>query len=273
MYSLFLAPSKSNDSIMIHVVKNESITTIASQLKEDNAINSSTTLKILIKFFNSSGKIARGDYKFDPHESVLHIALQIAQSHHNVDPIRVTFKEGATNTEMASTLTKDLPNFDSASFLALVNGKQGYLFPDTYFFFPLSTPEEIVETLSGNFDTQIAPLKAEIASSGKPESDIIIMASIIEKEAHGQDDNGLISGILWKRIANGMPLQVDAAPSTYKQKGLPLQPISNPGIQAIEASLHPIASPYLFYLHDKNGMVHFATTYSEHERNIARYLQ
>ncbi len=70
-----------------------------------------------------------------------------------------------------------------------------------------------------------------------------------------------------------MPLQVDAAKITYTTKGLPVEPIANPGSDTIKAAINPVDSPYLFYLHDKNGKVHFAETYSEHKRNINLYLK
>lgn len=99
------------------------------------------------------------------------------------------------------------------------------------------------------------------------------MASILEGEAKGKEDIGLISGILWKRISLGMPLQVDVDRSTYEKKGFPVAPLNNPGLMSINASLNPIASKYLYYLHDKNGKVHYATSYEEHKRNINNYLK
>ena len=116
-------------------------------------------------------------------------------------------------------------------------------------------------------------LKPEIISSLKTEADIIKMASLIEGEAKGDADRGLISGILWKRIKIGMPLQVDSALETYKTKGLPKSPIDNPGLAAIKAAILPQSSSYLYYLHDKNGNVHYAKSYVEHEQNVLKYLK
>ena len=103
--------------------------------------------------------------------------------------------------------------------------------------------------------------------------DIIIMASIIEKEAKGDADRAMISGILWKRISIGMPLQVDAAPETYKSRGLTKSAISNPGLEAIKSAIYPQKSPYLYYLHDKNGGIHYAKNFSEHQSNEQKYLR
>jgi UPF0755 protein len=124
-----------------------------------------------------------------------------------------------------------------------------------------------------NFKKKVAPLRAEIDAFGKSEEEIIIMASIVEREADGDSDREVISGILWKRLERGIALQVDAAPVTYERRGLPESPIANPGLLAIEASLRPQASSYLYYLHDKEGGIHYARTFDEHRANIARYLK
>src|SRR5690606_10221682 len=86
----------------------------------------------------------------------------------------------------------------------------GFLFPDTYFFLPSVTPEEVIKTLSLRFDEMAEPLANEIAQSGKSMSDIVTMASILEKEANTFEDKKIVAGILWKRLEIGMALQVDA---------------------------------------------------------------
>ena len=70
-----------------------------------------------------------------------------------------------------------------------------------------------------------------------------------------------------------MPLQVDVAPETYKIKGLPKSPIGNPGLEAIVATIRPQSSPYFYYLHDKDGIVHYAKNFTEHKKNILKYLK
>jgi UPF0755 protein len=93
----------------------------------------------------------------------------------------------------------------------------------------------------------------------------------------GNGDREIISGILWRRLANGMPLQVDADPDTYKTKGLPANPICNPGLDSIKAAIYVLKMhnlpPYLYYLHDKNGTIHYAKTFAEHNANIKKYLR
>jgi len=116
---------------------------------------------------------------------------------------------------------------------------------------------------------------------------------LIEKEVPDSDDRKIVSGILWKRLELGMALQVDAVfpyitgkqkvlledlkidslYNTYLHKGLPPGPISNPGLDAIDAARNPKESPYLYYLSGNDGKTHFAKTFSEHLRNKEKYLK
>jgi UPF0755 protein len=185
----------------------------------------------------------------------------------------VTIKEGMDNEDIGKLLADKLPSFRKDLFVASTYNKQGYLFPDTYYLYSLDTTDELVKKLSDNFDLKIKSVLSQIEASGKSLDDIITMASILEGEASGKEDIGIISGILWKRISMGMPLQVDVDKTTYRNKGLPIAPINNPGLLSIKAALNPIDSPYLYYLHDKDGKVHYATAFDEHKKNISRYLK
>ena len=270
-YSLS-APLGNKDAI-IHIHSGESVTTVSSELENKNAIRHSLILKIFVRLFESSNGVVSGDYLIKKHSPVFVVAWQIGRGHHNIDPIKITIREGLNNEQIAVILADKLSGFRKDLFLSGVNDKQGYLFPDTYFLFPLDTPDEIIDKLSNNFQSKIKKLNGDIGKSGKSLQEIITMASILEGEAGGKEDIETISGILWKRISLGMPLQVDIDKSTYTNKGLPNRPLNNPGSMSITASLNPKDSPYLYYLHDKNGNVHFAVTFEEHKRNISNYLK
>lgn len=270
-YYLFSSPVNSTHSktITTHISLNDTLSSVSDELKSKEVIRSKFFLKSFVFLFNPSLKISQGDYLFKRSSPVFTIAWQLAKGEHKIDLIRVTLREGLTNEEMADILADKLSGFRRDLFLEETKGKQGYLFPDTYFFFPMDTTSDIVNVLSDNFDNQIK----KVLGIDKDILDTIRMASIIEKEAAGNDDAYLISGILWKRIRIGIPLQVDAAMSTYKTKGLPSDPISNPGLVSIKAALNPTSSSYLYYIHDKDGIVHFANSFEEHKRNISWYLK
>ena len=105
------------------------------------------------------------------------------------------------------------------------------------------------------------------------EQAIITLASILEGEAKTEVDMKIVSGVLQKRLAMGMRLQVDVAPVTYDKTGLPDVPIASPGIMALTAAFNPIVTNYTYYLTGKDGTMHYAKTFEEHKKNIAKYLR
>ena len=208
--------------------------------------------------------------------------------------ITVTIPEGYTVKQIAEVFEKS-NLFLKSEFLNLHQIDEGYLFPDTYKFFKNTTPQKVAEKMKNNFDIKTAEFLPELSRQKKSLKDIIIMASIIEKEVPNPQDRKIVSGILWKRIERGIGLQVDASLmyilgktsaeltqddlkinspyNTYKYKGLPKVPISNPGKNAIEAAVFPQTSPYLFYLSDNDGITRYARNFEEHKNNKFKYLQ
>lgn len=177
---------------------------------------------------------------------------------------------------------------------------EGYLFPDTYRIFASSTVSDILVKMLDNFDHKLTPqMRADIKSQNKSISEIVIMASIIEKEApfHGQDngDAKIVSGIFWNRIRNNQALQSDATLSfilrdnkpahsgnelnntslynTYKYRGLTPGPICNPGLLAIEAAIYPTKTSYNYFLTAPDGNIYYAKTYDDHLQNKYKYLK
>ena len=213
------------------------------------------------------------DYFFGEKLSVWSVAKRIEKGEHDMARISVTIPEGFDLKQIADVFSSKLNSFDKEKFLLKAEGMEGYLFPDTYFFLNDANETDVINLMNGNFKKKIRPLLSDISAFGKTEKEIITMASIVEKEAKGDNDREIISGILWKRIKIGMPLQADAAPETYKTKDLPKNPIANPGILSIKAAIYPKSSPYLYYLHDKDGNIHYAINFSEHNRNIQKYLK
>ncbi len=187
--------------------------------------------------------------------------------------VRVTFVEGTTLPEMAALVARSLPWVTEQDFLAAAKGQEGYLFPDTYFFQAGDTSSEIVSRMRADFDTRVAPLLSDVRASGHSLRDVVIMASIIEGEAKAPADRRMVSGILWNRIAKGMRLQADAAPETYAHAGLPAEPINEPGLDSLDAAVHPASTPFLYYLTGRDGLMHYASTYAGHQANLRRYLQ
>lgn len=269
----FSAPSNFPVNKVIKIESGMSLRSVSLELKQKHAISSIQTFEAFMLIFGGEKQIISANYLFEKKLPVFEIARRISGGEHHTAPVAITFPEGFDINQIADTTALKLENFDKEEFLVKAKDLEGYLFPDTYFFLTNANETDVIKSMTNNFDKKFTPFLPEVALSGKTEKEIIIMASIIEGESKGDIDREVISGILWKRIKIGMPLQVDAASETYKTKGLPKNPIGNPGLASILASIHPQNSSYLYYLHDKDGNIHYAKTFAEHKKNILKYLK
>lgn len=176
-------------------------------------------------------------------------------------------------------------------------GLEGYLFADTYRFRPSSSPIEVVEKMLDNFDRQLnTKMRQDIAKQGKTIYQIVTMASLIEKEVRSEKDMQIVSGIFWRRLADGQRLEscatlayilgenkpqysyketrIESPYNTYLNSGLPPGPICSPSLKAIKAAIYPIANNYNFFLtRPDNGQTVFSRTFDEHKVNKAKYLK
>ncbi|KKR62480.1 MAG: Aminodeoxychorismate lyase [Parcubacteria group bacterium GW2011_GWA2_40_37] len=259
--------------IIFRVEHGSSLRSVSLKLKEENIIRSRLVFETFVILLGREKRVIEADYYFENKFPVYEVARRIGKGEHHLAPVVVTIPEGFDAVQIADAFVPKLVNFDKSKFLSEAAGLEGYLFPDTYFFQRTDTETDVIKSMRANFEKKMLSLKSDIALSGRTQREIIVMASLIEGEAKGEVDQALISGILWKRISIGMPLQVDAAFVTYKTKGLPGSPIGNPGMEALQAAIHPKSSPYLYYLHDKNGEIHYAKLFSEHRQNVEKYLK
>ncbi len=297
-YHFFIsAPSDFPAGSIVTVQKGDVLTEISHSLKDRHIIRSEVAFQFFSILFSSDRRVIAGDYYFEHKTPVYEAAYRLSHGRYGLSVVKTTLPEGSTVYEMSKILGNKLPYFDKDEFMKRAGTKEGYLFPDTYFFFPTARADEIIKLMSDTFTQKIDSIKTEIASSGRKLSDIITMASIVEKETNKDEDRRIVAGILWKRIKLGMALQVDApflyiketadnnrevtlddlkinSPyNTYTHRGLTPTPIGNPGLAAILASAQPKETPYLFYLYDRNGMIHYAKTFDEHKANKMKYLQ
>lgn len=272
-FLFFSAPIDFPIETIINIKEGSSLRAVSKDLEINNIIRSRVIFETFVIIFGAEKHINSGDFLFEDKLPVFEIARRISKGERYLAPIKITIPEGFNVFEISESFKFKLSNFNEEKFLLEAKNKEGYLFPDTYLFLTTDNEQDVLRSMSDNFEKKISPLRPMIISSGKSEKDIIIMASLIEEESNGDADREFISGILWKRISLGMPLQVDAEPNTYKTKGLPQNPISNPGLKAIKAALYPKASSYLYYLHDNEGNIHYAKTFEEHKINKTKYLK
>lgn len=288
--SLFSSTVVTTEKI-VTIEKGNSIISVGKILEEKGLVHSGLAFRILAQ--SEGVSVKSGQYIFEKGELSLEEAVRrLSEADYGDVYERITIPEGSTNVQIAEVIKRSSFIFDEQKFKELTEGAEGYLFPDTYNFLPETNLEKIISTLQTGFDTRIEPLKKEIELSGRTLEDIIIMASIIEKEATGDiDEKKIVSGILWKRLDEGMLLQVDApfqyingvvraadlrkdGPyNTYTRTGLTPTPIGNPGIDSILAAINPTKTAYYYYLHGKDGNIRYGISYDNHINNINRYLR
>ncbi len=288
------APADFPANKIIKIESGRSVREVAELLSAKNIVAQPEIFIALMRVFGGEKGVIAGGYYFDRPLNVLIVAKRLSRGEFNLTPIKVTLPEGTTTKEMSRILAKSLPEFDPQTFATLTKDKEGYLFPDTYYFLPTTTTEEIVEQLTETFKNKTAALAAKALWSKHSFHDIIIMASLLEEEAKTFSDRKMIAGILWKRLAAGMRLQVDAvfpyiigkntfqvtksdlrvnSPyNTYRYAGLPAGPITNPGLEAIMAALDPTPSPYWYYLTGQDGKMYYSEDFDGHKDNRVNYL-
>ncbi|MFA7301346.1 MAG: endolytic transglycosylase MltG [Candidatus Shapirobacteria bacterium] len=174
---------------------------------------------------------------------------------------------------------------------------EGYLFPDSYLIPNYYDVTKTVSLIRQNFDDKTSILNIDKNNL----SQIVTIASLLEREAKTKVDKQMVAGIINNRLKMGMALQIDATVqylrdtknhpvkywlqlskndlkivspfNTYLNPGLPPSPICNPGIDSLFAAQNPTASDYIYYIHGTDGTMHFAKTLAEHNKNIAKYLR
>lgn len=284
---------------------------IASELKKEGIIKSSLFFNIYAFLSGNHEKLQAGVYDVSPSMSVAALIQKLASG--DIARRRITVVEGWDLQDIANYVDQKNIYFKdqflaaakqdySADFAFLKTkpknvGLEGYLFPDTYYVPANSMPQDFIRMALANTDRKItADMRKQIAKDKRTIAQVITMASILEKEVPTLKDKKIVSGILWKRLANGWALQVDSTINyitnkndagatladlkidsqynTYKYTGLPLGPISSPGLDSIMAAVYPTKSEYWFYLSsNKTGETVFSRTYEEHKAAMAKHLK
>lgn len=284
--------SKSEISTIFVVSKGDGIREIANHLKEKGLIKSRIVFFLIIKQLSLDKEIQAGDFRLSPKMNAQEIALSLT---HGTLDIWITIPEGKRGEEVAGILKKEFAAYDP-SWQSILMSNEGYLFPDTYLIPKDADINIIISIMKNNFNAKIKSIN--LSQSDTRLREIIIIASLIEREALIDNEKSIIASVIANRLKAGISLDIDAtlqyikgkdvtgkwwsiptiedkkinSPyNTYKNTGLPPFPISNPGLAAIKAALNPQDSDYYYYIHDSKGNVHFAKTLEEHNSNIKKY--
>lgn len=283
---------------------------IALNLEEEHIITDARPLYLYTSLLGKDTGLQAGVYRLLPTMKVRDL-LALFQGGTNVS-LDVTIPEGFTLDKILARFTEAGFEVSGRDFIVTSTLKreysflgdvptgstlEGFLFPETYTFSAGASGDDIRTTLLNTFQERFNPRwYAIIQEQGRTVLDIVTMASILEKELPNLRDKKIGAGLLWRRILVGMPLQVDATVNyatgkslpavtfedlevespynTYKHTGLPPGPISNPGLESIEAAIFPEDSPYWFYLSRQDtGETIFSQTYEQHLAAKAKYLQ
>lgn len=204
----------------------------------------------------------------------------------------------------AAVGTSSVTSSENAFFLSQVKplsvDLEGYLFPDTYRFFADATAGDVVDKMVGAMSAKLGEALPKdengfsLVGSMTPH-EVLTLASILEREVRSAAEMKDVADIFLKRLKIGMPLQADSTIAYYLGKtsaemtlddlkkdnpfnsytnvGLPPGPISNPGMNAIDAVLHPTSNPYFYFLTKDDGTVVYAETFDGHVANKMRYLR
>jgi len=275
--------------------KGEGVRQVANNLKTQGFIRDSIVFFLMVRQLGLDGKIQAGEFRISSSMNAEQIANTLQTA---TNDLRVTIPEGKRAEEIADILSTEFPNFDNSWRSQLV-AKEGYLFPDTYSFPKDATIDTIISTMTNNYKTKYESLQGG-RKKDLTEKEIVTIASLVEREARHDEDRPLVASVILNRYAVGMKLDIDAtiqyalgydtvskrwwkenlslddlalnSPyNTYKVSGLPPTPISNPGLKALEAVVNPATTDYIFYISDKNGVNHYATTNDEQEANKKKY--
>lgn len=280
------------------VTKGDTVSKVASKLQSQQFIRSTLLFKVMTKIVAQDVVVQPGTYSLSKSMNPAQI-LAILQT--QTQDVWVTLIEGWRNEEMAQELASKLPStFNQQEFITLAKQKEGMLFPDTYHIAKEATAENIIDMLSATFTKRYATAVAAVGPSAMTQDEVITLASLVQREAKDPDDMKIVAGILENRLQKNMPLQLDASLqyvkgydaaqqtwwpvvksedkdidslwNTYMHTGLPAGPICNPGLDAIQAAIHPDTTNYYYYISDRQGVLHYAVTFEEHKKNIQQYL-
>ena len=274
----------------------EPLDTITNNLASDGLIRNKIVFYLVVKKLGLERKIQAGEFKISENMNAEQVANNL--THGSIDT-SITLIEGMRKEEMAQIISKtlDIPEIEIMS-----KAKEGYIFPDTYQV-PKNASSDVVLTIIKNNQKFVKAFQNIKKQTKLTEKQALILASLVEREARQPLTREKIAGIILKRYLADWPLDLDASLqyilgyqtnekswwkksvtdedknidspfNTYKNKGLPPEPVCSPSLSSLEAVINADPStPYWFYLTDNNGVMHYAVTLEEHEANVQKYLR
>lgn len=269
---------------------------IGANLKSAGLIRNELSFYLASLLWSDPTALMAGDYLIPAGTGVRDLLQKFTTGDFIPPVVRITHIEGERVRTLATRVSPLLENFDATEFINLAEPYEGQIFPDTYLVPPEFNAEQLFQLMRDNFNTRTSTLSPSLDEHPfLTRTEIIILASILEREANTVESKRLVSGVLQNRLRIGMALQVDASIeyvldkplseltpedlridtpyNTYLNTGLPPTAIGNPGLTALEAVLNPIPSDYFFYITGNDGLFYYARDFDQHRINIANHLR
>jgi UPF0755 protein len=296
LHNMFTKPK---ESFPVHtpitIEAGSSVASIVTQLKHQGVVSYEFPLYLVLIWKHDPTAVKASTYYFDQPLDVYQLAERLVEGDYANSLVRFTHLEGMSVRALAPTITTVFPNISVEAFSTFATPFEGTLFPDTYLVPPTIALDELVQFMIDRHNEVMTEL-LEAHSTTMTIADIIIIASLLEREANSPESMHEVANIIKRRLAIGMPLQVDASMeyvldkplgelladdlriespyNTYLNQGLPPTPIGNPGKVALEAAITATGeTPYLFYITGNDGKFYYGRNFDEHRQNIARYLR
>lgn len=311
--------------IEIQVEAGESVAALAEKLEAEGVVRSAEWFKRYLQFKGLDKKIHAGDFSISGPITLESIVSALTQETQK-EEIEITILPGWDNRQVATYLSEqgigtedaiisligesavdhridpqrviDVKDYDVTNDVPKGASLEGYLAPNTYRVFADAGAEAVIQKLLGQRERELTDdMRQAIKRSGRSLHEVIIVASLLEREVRSASDKAIVADLFWRRLDNDWPLQADSTVhyltgtdgsvftsaadretdspyNTYKYPGLPLGPIAHPSIESIEAAIYPEANGYWYFLTTLDtGEVKYGRSLDEHNANVARYLR
>lgn len=317
-----LQPMARGEPVEVSIPSGTGSAAIAKLLEEHGIIRSGMVFSAYLKYKQEGGRFQAGDYQLAPGMTLAQIIDKLNRGDViKEEMIRFTIPEGYTVLQIADKLAAEgIVNKDAFLALAADASKwtqpwiksipdkaelryrlEGYLFPETYEMKKESTEQAVLDRMLSEWEKKQKSLpqgwEAQMDKLGLDLHGILTVASLVEREVAVDEERSLVAGVIYNRLKQKMPLQIDATVqylfdkqkerlfekdlqtqspyNTYLNAGLPPGPIASPGLLSIKAALFPEETKYLFYVTKKDGSGRhlFAETFEEHKKNNAASKQ
>ena len=308
---------KTGETVTVSIAQGSGTSAIAQELKDAGLIGNTTLFKLYSRTHGGDGRYQYGDFTLEKGSSYQELIDALCSTVSYRETVTLTLPEGWNSFQMAKAAA-EAGLCTEEEYLAAANALdydfdwmkdistdenkltvlEGFLYPETYSFFPDATARDIVTTQLREFEKKVLTEenKTALKDSGFTLEEWVIFASIVQKESASVEEMYNVSSVFHNRLSNAseypmlqscttnnfiwdyvepyyndnVPQAVLDAYDTYDRNGLPIGAIANAGLDAFDASLHPNDTPYYFFVTDVEYTHYYAVTYQQHLANIEK---